>query len=426
MEGSTFWLLGMGIVPLLGLAALAGAVWFGVRAARKTPLPPASESGSADAEVKEQTMRKVKTAVTVLLVAAAAPAAAISVKTTVANAEVVIPDVPPMQAIEVVQDALSGWIGSAPLSLKPIPETLPLRPGKPGILRGALAGTPTEILDCGEAVAEVRKESGGARTQMAFNGDLFQACVYPFSKGVKVYLRAVNIDAAESSITHGLFSGIAKTIRGTPGEWLTRRLNDFIEEMKKKLPVVLVERIEAPGLPVQSPDKEAVAALLPPEAPQPASVAAPAPAAANVVATPSAGPADKTAQMLDARKNLTAMGLTYHNQAQFLDAVRRKDALAVKLFLDGGGIDPAAKGADGKSALEIAQEANAAEIVALLEAQNPNKPAAPGVAQPIPAAGPRQPPGALPANALLPFMTPEQQAQLRQLMQEVMQQQSQQ
>ena len=40
----------MGIVPLLGLAALAGAVWFGVRAARKTPLLPASESGSADAE----------------------------------------------------------------------------------------------------------------------------------------------------------------------------------------------------------------------------------------------------------------------------------------------------------------------------------------------------------------------------------------
>jgi hypothetical protein len=40
----------MGIVPPLGLEALAGAVWFGARAARKTPLPPASESGSADAE----------------------------------------------------------------------------------------------------------------------------------------------------------------------------------------------------------------------------------------------------------------------------------------------------------------------------------------------------------------------------------------
>ena len=40
----------MGIVPLLGLVALAGAARFGVRAARTTPLPPASESGSADAE----------------------------------------------------------------------------------------------------------------------------------------------------------------------------------------------------------------------------------------------------------------------------------------------------------------------------------------------------------------------------------------
>ncbi|MDI6748910.1 MAG: hypothetical protein QMD73_01870 [Rhodocyclaceae bacterium] len=354
------------------------------------------------------------------------PAAAVSVKTTVANAEVVIPDVPPMQAIEAVQDALSGWIGSAPMSLKPIPETLPARPGKPGIIRGSLGGTPAEILDCSTAVAEVRREPPPTRTQMSYNGDLFQACIYPFAKGTKVWLRAVNIDAAENSITHGLFSGIAKTIRGTPGEWLTRRLNDFIGGMKKKLPAVLVERIEAPGLPVQTPDREAVAALLPPEAPAATASAggSPEPAAfpAAQSAPASSSQPDRMARMIEARKNLTAMGLTYHNQSQFLDAVRRKDVLAVKLFLDGGGVDAGAKGTDGKTAMELAREAGAAEIVALLEVS-----AAPQAAEPS-APAPRLPPGALPAGMFMqPQLTPEQQAQLRQqFIEAVRRQQSQQ
>jgi len=256
---------------------------------------------------------------------------------------------------------------------------------------------------------------------MSYNGDLFQACVYPFEKGAKVYLRAVNIDAADSSLTHGLFSGIAKTIRGTPGEWLTRRLNDFIEAMKKKLPVVLVERIEAPGLPVQTPDRDAVAALLPPEPPATTPVAppsqVPAVQTASIAQTP--GQTDKTAIMLDARKNLTAMGLAYHDQAQFLAAVRRKDALAVKLFLDGGGIDPAAKSPDGKSALELAREVGAGEIVALLEGRTAD--AGTTIAQNVP---PRPlPPGAIPASALMPQLTSEQREQLRQQFIEALRQQ---
>ncbi len=370
-------------------------------------------------------MRMTRIVIALSLALSTWPVAAVSVKTTMANAEVVIPDVPPMQVIEAVQDAFSGWIGSAPMSLKPIPDPLPARPGKPGAARGSLGGTPAEILDCSTAVAEVRKESVGSRNQMAFNGDLFQACIYPFAKGAKVWLRAVNIDAAESSITHGLFSGIAKTIRGTPGEWLTRRLNDFIGTMKKKLPVVLVERIEAPGLPVQTPDRETVVALLPPEPAQETPVTAvAAPATSTLPQSSSVQGAlpDKAALMIEARKNLTAMGLSYHSQAQFLDAVRRKDVLAVKLFLDGGGVDPGAKGADGKSAVELAREAGAAEIVALLDVS-----AAPQASS-LSAPAPRLPSGALPAGMFMqPQLTPEQQAHLRQqFIEAVRRQQSQQ
>lgn len=44
-------------------------------------------------------------------------------------------------------------------------------------------------------------------------------------------------------------------------------------------------------------------------------------------------------KQLQARKDLNAMGLRYYDEQQFLDAARRGDALAVELFIAGGGID---------------------------------------------------------------------------------------
>lgn len=45
---------------------------------------------------------------------------------------------------------------------------------------------------------------------------------------------------------------------------------------------------------------------------------------------------------LQARKDLTSMGLRYYDETQFSDAVKRGDKLAVDLFVAGEGIDPAA------------------------------------------------------------------------------------
>jgi hypothetical protein len=58
---------------------------------------------------------------------------------------------------------------------------------------------------------------------------------------------------------------------------------------------------------------------------------------------------------LQARKDLTAMGLKYHDPNAFLDAVKRDDALAVELFIEGRGVNLGAKDGQGKSALEIAR-----------------------------------------------------------------------
>jgi DNA-binding response OmpR family regulator len=69
---------------------------------------------------------------------------------------------------------------------------------------------------------------------------------------------------------------------------------------------------------------------------------------------------------LEARKQLTAMGLQYFDQAQFVSAIQRGDQLAVTLFVTGQGISKDAL-VEGKTPLAHAQAQGHAEIIRLLE-----------------------------------------------------------
>jgi hypothetical protein len=71
---------------------------------------------------------------------------------------------------------------------------------------------------------------------------------------------------------------------------------------------------------------------------------------------------------LQARKELTGMGLVYHDQTQFVSAIRRGDTLAVKLFLAGQGVDVARPDTAGTTPLQAAEqrESPQPEIVTLL------------------------------------------------------------
>jgi len=69
---------------------------------------------------------------------------------------------------------------------------------------------------------------------------------------------------------------------------------------------------------------------------------------------------------LQARKDLAAMGLRYFDTAQFLDAVKRDDSLAIELFIAGRGVDLGTRDADGLNALEIAQRRNNRKLADLL------------------------------------------------------------
>lgn len=96
----------------------------------------------------------------------------------------------------------------------------------------------------------------------------------------------------------------------------------------------------------------------------------PIPRTAASLATPSANGLPVVGTMtqwpeLEARKQLTAMGLQYFDQGQFFSAIRRSDQLAVALFIAGRGVDKDTS-LDGKTALAVAQEAGKADITQLL------------------------------------------------------------
>jgi hypothetical protein len=69
---------------------------------------------------------------------------------------------------------------------------------------------------------------------------------------------------------------------------------------------------------------------------------------------------------LQARKDLTAMGLRYFDAKDYLEAVKRDDALAVELFVAGRGVNLGSRDADGRSAAEIARANGNAHLADLL------------------------------------------------------------
>ncbi len=83
-------------------------------------------------------------------------------------------------------------------------------------------------------------------------------------------------------------------------------------------------------------------------------------------AAPAAATPPSSGDALQARKDLTAMGLRYHDPKDFLDAVKRDDALAVELFIAGRGVNLASKDERGRTALDIARERGNTQMSQLL------------------------------------------------------------
>jgi len=332
------------------------------------------------------------------------------------KAELVIPDMAPQDAVKQVKDALSDWAIPASANLRALPSTIPARPDEPAAVQKYVSGTPVVEYQCGTAYAEIVKHPPPIQNPFMYAAEITQACAYPFQKGMKVYVLFTSLKKTES-LTSGLFNGITHAIRGQDGDWMTGQLNTIIGAIKKNVPSLLVEKIEVPGMQIQEPDKEAVAALIPAKVEVLTQAAAQAQTPSQTVA--SATPASPMAGKIEARKNLTAMGLAYHSQEQFIAAIRRKDDVAVQLFMDGGGVDLIAKEKDGKTPVDIANDIDAKDIAKMIGDRINGSSAIAPAAQAAPDSSPVVPAQALDAAAkkaktdeAFAVLPPEIQAQL--------------
>ena len=87
---------------------------------------------------------------------------------------------------------------------------------------------------------------------------------------------------------------------------------------------------------------------------------------------------------LQARKELSAMGLTYHDSKQFLEAVKRNDSLAAELFIAGRGVDLSATDFWGRDAVDFARRNNNENLAQLILRSRPATRSAPPAPQPQP------------------------------------------
>lgn len=86
---------------------------------------------------------------------------------------------------------------------------------------------------------------------------------------------------------------------------------------------------------------------------------------------PAASISSSSVNPLQARKDLTAMGLTYHDSKQFLDAVKRNDTIAAELFVAGKGVDLSARDFWGRDAVEFARSNGNERLAELISRNRP-------------------------------------------------------
>lgn len=319
------------------------------------------------------------------------------------KAELVVPDMPASKATELIKDALSQWSIPANANLRSMPSTIPARPDEPTSEEKYYNGAPAVSYKCPTAYAEITKRPPAVNNAFAKVAEGLQACVYPFQKGTKVYLLFTRLKRTES-LTAGLFNGITRAIQGTDAERIGKQLKESIESIQKNIPTLLVEKLEVPGADLQEPDKERVATLIPAKTD-------PAPPIATTQAVPANTAPTSMQTKIEARKNLSGMGLNYFSQEQFVAAIRRKDDVAVQLFLDAGGLDLTAK-EKGKSFVVIAEETGASDIAKMI-AKKASAPEVSATATPSPATAPT------PSTVIAAKLSPEDQANVDKAMQQL-------
>lgn len=234
------------------------------------------------------------------------------------------------------------------------------------------------VPDCPDASAVITSSD----KSLAKYGEtsVLQACVFPYRDGYRVNVYALFVQKTGGADIGALSGMLGRAVTNWMGIGDSSRfIGETVDEVETRLKgvagdVALVELQPA------RPDKAPVADRAAPAPAQTAPVAAAARAAtlppqlaaiqAQIGAAlaqqgmAQARPADGDTGALQARKELSAMGLAYYSQEQFIEAARRGDRLACELYLRAGSVKAAQADKHGITAIKAAATPELATFIA--------------------------------------------------------------
>lgn len=284
-------------------------------------------------------------------------------------------DVRPASAsLDAIQDAVAdafrkhydGITVNQQMAPYPLPASAPRMTFQQA---NSAAGT-VSAPDCPQASALITSSDKTMAKYGEFS--VLQGCVFQYRDGYRVNIYALFVQKSGGPNINVLGAMLGRVVTnaiglGDSSKFIGETIDDVEARLKAITPqVALVElqpaRPDKAPVPDPAPAESRAQARAPaPSAPRapaiPAELAAVQARVAAALGQQRAGaPAESDpASMLQARKDLSAMGLTYYSQEQFVQAARRGDRLACELFLRAGGVK--ADGADksGATPLQVAQ-----------------------------------------------------------------------
>jgi hypothetical protein len=281
-------------------------------------------------------------------------------------------------------EALEAAIGSRGRVSKDIgllPTKLADKPGEPAYKTVSFGPATFRNLVCEDAYAQVKLASDTGAQLLGSTGERFFGCAYPSKAGTRLTL-VIERYIRGNTIGGSLVGFIRNSIEGDDVEWGKKITGEMIAAVQRRIPDVLIEMVDLAGGERTRPDGTQVDALISaaaagtapaPSAPQVAAAPAGLMPAVMPVPTPSAlssASAPSMAAVLEARKQLNAIGLTYHSVEAFHDAIRRKDLIAVELFITASAVSSKATAADGSNAIELSSRSGDSALFDLVQ-RNP-------------------------------------------------------
>lgn len=251
----------------------------------------------------------------------------------------------------VAVDAVEAIIGERGRPQKQVgmyPDSPLSSPGAPTFRTINFGPVSQQVLQCNGAYAQLAWAKDTGANPIGGSGERYTGCVFVSQVGIRSSIIIERYTRSSGSILGGIVGGIRNAIQGDDADWGEKTVARFTEIYKQRAPAVLVELIETPSG-IQAPDGGKVAELL---QKVPAQIQVPA---AGSVTTAAAVATNPMAEIIEARKNITAMGMVYHSVDDLQDALTRKDQLALELFVRAGGVRADARGKTGQTSAEVAQ-----------------------------------------------------------------------